>query len=451
MKLKKLISGLVLAITLALGVGAALKSNLDKNTISADAASSTRVYVTNNYGCTNLRVHYWGSSDKTVSMTKAYTNNMSQDIYYSDLPSGTTGWQFVGYYPSWSRDTYSLNQSVPSNNTTGWYVQDTSGDGGSKFYMLTWTVTFFNVAFNSNGGSGSMTNQSCFCNASSGNNLKANTFTRYGYTFSGWNTKDDGTGTSYAAGAHINNGTSGATVTLYAQWVRSTGRYIVGKFGSCNWGIEGAIYLEPKNSQYEGQVDLQYGNSFKIAYYDGSSLSSYFGYSWIREGCGAYHYFSGSGDSDITCYARGTYSFYFRDVEYESGKKISIELSSSLNAEHLAAQLMAFGESAGHCGDNDRFPAMKTIYLGLAADEKTTFQGYASSSTEQFRNAYLRYTAWARALGENPWAVGKTNAAIVVLGLASEKSSTAITVIIVSIISAAAVGGFFFIRRKKHN
>ena len=46
----------------------------------------------------------------------------------------------------------------------------------------------------------------------------ANQFTRTGYTFTGWNTKADGTGTAYHAGATIAYPAEGTTLTLYAQW-----------------------------------------------------------------------------------------------------------------------------------------------------------------------------------------------------------------------------------------
>lgn len=46
----------------------------------------------------------------------------------------------------------------------------------------------------------------------------ANQFTRTGYTFTGWNTKADGTGTAYQAGATIAYPAEGKTLTLYAQW-----------------------------------------------------------------------------------------------------------------------------------------------------------------------------------------------------------------------------------------
>ena len=50
--------------------------------------------------------------------------------------------------------------------------------------------------------------------------LTANAFTREGYTFTGWNTEADGSGTSYEDGATVSNltTTDGDTVTLYAQW-----------------------------------------------------------------------------------------------------------------------------------------------------------------------------------------------------------------------------------------
>ena len=46
----------------------------------------------------------------------------------------------------------------------------------------------------------------------------ANGFTRTGHTFAGWNTKADGTGTAYQAGADVAYPAEGRTLTLYAQW-----------------------------------------------------------------------------------------------------------------------------------------------------------------------------------------------------------------------------------------
>lgn len=70
----------------------------------------------------------------------------------------------------------------------------------------------FTVTFNANGGSGTMANQT----ASVPTNLTANTFTRAGYTFTGWNTAASGSGTAYANQASYS---FSADATLYAQWL----------------------------------------------------------------------------------------------------------------------------------------------------------------------------------------------------------------------------------------
>ena len=67
------------------------------------------------------------------------------------------------------------------------------------------------VTFNNNLGTGTMSPQT----ANVPTALTANTFTRSGYTFSGWNTLANGTGTAYADGAIYS---FSADVTLYAQW-----------------------------------------------------------------------------------------------------------------------------------------------------------------------------------------------------------------------------------------
>ena len=47
------------------------------------------------------------------------------------------------------------------------------------------------------------------------NTIPSNSLTRTGYTFNGWNTASDGSGTAYATGSTI---TPSGNVTLYAQW-----------------------------------------------------------------------------------------------------------------------------------------------------------------------------------------------------------------------------------------
>ena len=77
------------------------------------------------------------------------------------------------------------------------------------------TATAVGVHFDANGGTGSMDMQLFGLNAQQ--NLSANTFTRDDYTFTGWNTKADGTGDSYTDNQPMTFATGGE-LKLYAQW-----------------------------------------------------------------------------------------------------------------------------------------------------------------------------------------------------------------------------------------
>ena len=67
------------------------------------------------------------------------------------------------------------------------------------------------VTFVANGGTGTMSPQS----ANGLTALTANSFTFTGYTFTGWNTQANGSGTPYADKAMY---AFDADITLYAQW-----------------------------------------------------------------------------------------------------------------------------------------------------------------------------------------------------------------------------------------
>ena len=71
--------------------------------------------------------------------------------------------------------------------------------------------------YDANGGNGTMGDVIVI--AGSSVSLEQNGFTRPGYTFTGWNTEADGSGTSYQPGASIT--IIDGTRTLYAQWVMS--------------------------------------------------------------------------------------------------------------------------------------------------------------------------------------------------------------------------------------
>ena len=70
------------------------------------------------------------------------------------------------------------------------------------------------ITFNANGGLGTVPSAiSTYVGVA--NTIPSNSLTRTGYTFNGWNTASDGSGTAYATGSTI---TPSGNVTLYAQW-----------------------------------------------------------------------------------------------------------------------------------------------------------------------------------------------------------------------------------------
>lgn len=70
------------------------------------------------------------------------------------------------------------------------------------------------ITFNANSGSGTVPSAiSTYVGVA--NTIPSNSLTRTGYTFNGWNTASDGSGTAYATGSTI---TPTGNVTLYAQW-----------------------------------------------------------------------------------------------------------------------------------------------------------------------------------------------------------------------------------------
>lgn len=85
----------------------------------------------------------------------------------------------------------------------------------------------------------------------------ATLFTRTGYEFTGWNTKADGSGTSFAAGSNARVDKLGENV-LYAQWKRQTGTLIINKV------VEGVTLDANKTFQFQ----LYTINDTKLVTYD---------------------------------------------------------------------------------------------------------------------------------------------------------------------------------------
>ena len=216
-------------------------------------------------GYTSTNKYHLGSKDGTVLLDAG--NNVfakTQDLataagVFSDLEKGNVS---ISIYADWKANTYTIKYNGNGNTggstagsshtydtakgltangftKTGYTFKNwnTKADGSGTSYAdkasvknLTaiagatvtlyaqWTANKYTVTYNANGGSGTMANQELTYDKAA--TLNANTFKRKGYRFNGWNTKADGTGTSYADKASVKNLTAlnGGTVTLYAKW-----------------------------------------------------------------------------------------------------------------------------------------------------------------------------------------------------------------------------------------
>ena len=139
----------------------------------------------------------------------------------SGAPSSQTKWYDESLTLSTTKPTRTnyvfKNWNTKSDGTGTAYSSGASYTGNSALALYAQWYAPYTVSFNANGGSGAPSNQTKVYNTT----LKLSTTapTRTGYTFKGWNTKSDGSGTNYASGA---NYTANAAVTLYAVWQINT-------------------------------------------------------------------------------------------------------------------------------------------------------------------------------------------------------------------------------------
>ena len=114
-----------------------------------------------------------------------------------------------------------------TSSTLGGYhynnVTITQGTTGNRNYYAAWLQNQYTIHFDANVtngilATGTMNNLSVLYDNTI--SLTANAFSRTGYTFTGWNTEPDGSGTPYSDQQQVTNLTTehNEIITLYAQW-----------------------------------------------------------------------------------------------------------------------------------------------------------------------------------------------------------------------------------------
>ena len=185
----------------------------------ATSASGSAEY-SNGQSVSNLTSTHGG----TVNLFATWAPNGYTITYSPNGGSGSNQTQAVTYdagFTTKASDTFSRTGyrfagwggSYPNASTS--YTYTTASD--TTLYAQ-WTANTYTVHFNGNGNTGGSTADQGFT-YDSAQGLRANGFTKTGYSFNGWATSSGGIAV-YSNGQSVSNLTSthGATFNLYATW-----------------------------------------------------------------------------------------------------------------------------------------------------------------------------------------------------------------------------------------
>ena len=158
-----------------------------------------------------------------------------------------------------------------------------------------WATSTYTVTYDGNGNGGGSVPSSQTGNGNLSLATNSGTLTNSGFTFTGWNTAADGTGTHYATGATFN---LNADVTLYAEWTAVPVTFTITYDGN---GKSGGS--TPSNTVGNGNVTLA-TNSGSLA----NTGHTFNGWNTLANGTGT-HYATGATfnlTADVTLYAEWT-------------------------------------------------------------------------------------------------------------------------------------------------
>ena len=207
-------------------------SNKATSNISTSASTYTITYNNNGgSGCSTTSVTYGGKYGTMCEPTRnGYVFIGWFDENYKDKPLNYYADTYSDLKNAFGYDADALyNHYITYGKGEGrrisQYVKGDSFTGNAnKTIYAGWYAQGYTISYNSNGGTGSMASDVVKTGGTA--TIKANEFTKKGYTFAGWTTKSDGTddgynwtgwsGTwNYVDGQY---GIANKTLKLYARW-----------------------------------------------------------------------------------------------------------------------------------------------------------------------------------------------------------------------------------------
>lgn len=180
-------------------------------------------YNKTDYKCDGCKTSYSGGNTFGGWYSDAkYSNQIKNGSKLANTLNHTV-------YSKWIKETFKLPKAtVTGYSIEGWYTNSDltkkAGEVNTDYKIASnvtlyakWKANSYNVKYNANGGSGTMSNSTHVYDTTS--SLNMNKFTKSGYVFSGWSTSKDGA-VQYKDGAGVKNLTNkdNGTVNLYAIW-----------------------------------------------------------------------------------------------------------------------------------------------------------------------------------------------------------------------------------------
>ena len=212
----------------------------------------------------------------------------------------------------------------------------------SNFFDFSDAQKPFNVTFDSNGGSGTMTQQEFFRDETQA--LINNRYSRTGYEFAGWAKKANAAKAEYADGQEVSFGNA---VTLYAQWTANN--YTV-KFDKNANDATGDAPAEIQ-ATYDKEFDIPENTFAKIGY-------NFAGWNTKTDGSGT-DYEAKSSVKNLTAEKNATVTLYAQWVD-RGIHKINYELNGG---NHIDTSITSFKET-------------EDVTLGTAERTGYTFGGW---------------------------------------------------------------------------
>ncbi len=292
----------------------------------------------------------------------------------------------------------------PGYTFTGW---NTKADGSGTSYSAggtlampandvtlyaQWAVNQHQLMYDGNGHTGGVapivpTNYDFDETVTVLGNSGATPFEKTGYTFAGWNTKADGTGTAYSGTGTETFKMPDANVTLYAQWDINNSEV---KYDG-NGSTAGTAPVVPTSYDYNETVTVL-GNSSGTPY----EKTGYTFTGWNTKADGTGTAYVGTGtetfkmpNASVTLYAQWDINQY--EVNYDGN-------GSTAGVAPAAAAMVNFDQTVTVHGNSGTTPYEKTGYTFTGWNTKADGTGdvYTGTGTETFKMPDKNVTLYAQ-------------------------------------------------------